>query len=277
MLLPAVLLCVVAFVCGLDPNLWTPYDENVISAIPREFRVLEVSYTLEPFIIYINGYGDTAEGFTPESLENLFSVYHNYTEYNYIERVHALVVHSYDDKSSGVKSDVTLPNDSLAAAFYFNKTDICLPRRVPIEVTDGFSQCGTVKSGSAQGEKCVNGDGNYALYSDSQSAVTGFYFSTGCHNSDNPLHIFLAPDMLGLGTWGRGCSSAQQYDCNTEELITMTCTLNTGGSGYLIPYNCVSAFDGNDQMAEDGTYSVMGYCEKGSDGSCFEPSWFPNA
>lgn len=231
------------------------------------YSTVNVDYTLEPFVITIMGNGNAAV--SPEDIQKVFSVYYNYTDYNYIERVHAVLVKDYVDNSPvvGARSSSTLPDDSRTPMYFFGSASTCDLGGTEVDMTDGFNKCGT----TADGKECMNPDGNYALYGNIQSAATGYSFYPGCNDTTtNLLTIFLAPDVYAIGTWGQIHSPNPYLSCATGELSSQD---GWGSSPYNTPYNYLSPYYANAQLLADGTYASMGYCEKTSSDDCFVPTW----
>lgn len=267
------ILAVLSFTSAFDPDLWSPYDWNNIARMvglpdpPASF----IYYKEKPFRLFIRAHPGDHIDMSPEAVEKVFSVYLNYTEYNYIERVHAVTFFTSNDRSTQGSYMTTIPSRLPIPMFYLNSTDTCEPQGTAVDITSGFGSCGTIGS-----EQCVNPGGNYVLRNDGGSAAVGFSFYPGCEASgDPPLTIFLAPNMFAIGTWGQGCFSQLYTNCATGKPYNISRCQTSGSAidGYFAPYNFIASYPDNDQIASDGTYSSMGYCEQGSSGECFQPDW----
>lgn len=269
MVFSILILAALSFSNAFDPNLWTPYDEATIAEIVGLPTLSDIRYDIKPFRLSIKARDGYTLNMSPEAIQKLFSVYLNYTEYNYIERVHAVTLETWYDQSGNHPYDVTLPDDAWQPLYYLNSTNKCQPSGTQVDITNGFANCGTIGS-----EQCVNPGGNYALYNDGGSAAVGYSFYPGCEvNGDPTLTIFLAPNMFSLGTWGRGYFSQNYINCATGELSNNKVTGTDKIVRYLAPYSYISPYSGNEEIADDGTYYSMGYCEQSSSGVCFQPYW----
>lgn len=255
---------ILSLITAFDPNLWTPYDKETIAAMidSDDFQTLDVTYTLKPFMIYIHGEGNIAR--PPEVIQDVFSVYYNYTDYNYIERVHAVIVKDRDDCSKiALRSNITLPDDSPAPLYQIIKTDTRKIQEEDEDMTD-FVECGTSEDNLTENgysEDCYTPDKeNYGLFGNIDSPATGYTFSPGCGFNSTYLAVYLGPDMLFSGN-GQCCPSEQWQDHGPQQY------------GPDRPFKEVFTYYGNDVLVNDGPYASMGYCVPNALGHCFAPYW----